>query len=364
MTNKVHLKRQFMVRRKAATLNRGKKPLLELPTGRRATSYDVALLAGVSQSAVSRCLQPGASASAKMRERVRRAALALGYTPNAIARSLITRRSNLIAVLISNLTSLYYPEVLSELSAQATMHGERILLFALPHESDIDQTLEQVLQYQVDGVLAAVRLSGEQLESINSRRIPVVFFNRYLRDRPVNAVFCDQVDGARLLVNRLYRAGHRRFGIIAGPTDSVVGEERLRATLETLAELGVRDTPVVRGGYDYASGVQGLHELIKLGRRTPQVAVCANDVMAIGCMDAARFDLGLSIPDKLSVVGFDGVGPSTWSSYRLTTIRQPVERMAEAALRLLMDRVENPELPPEKCVLAGTIVEGNSAILA
>jgi DNA-binding LacI/PurR family transcriptional regulator len=352
-----------MVRRKTTALERGKKARLKIPMGRRATSYDVARLAGVSQSAVSRCLQPGASASAKMRERVRRAAQTLGYTPNAIARSLITRRSNLIAVLISNLTSLYYPEVLSELSAQASAHGERILLFALPQESDIDETLEQVLQYQVDGVLAAVRLSAAQLESINSRRIPVVFFNRYLRDRPVNAVFCDQVDGARLLVNRLYRAGHRRFGVIAGPKDSVVGEERLRATLDTLTELGVRDTSVVRGGYDYGSGVKGLHALIKLGRRTPQVAVCANDVMAIGCMDAARFDLGLTIPDKLSVVGFDGVGPSTWSSYRLTTIRQPIERMAEAALRLLMDRVANPELPPEKRVLAGTIVEGTSAVL-
>lgn len=335
-----------------------------LPDGRRATSYDVAQLAGVSQSAVSRCLQPGASASPKMRERVRRAALQLGYTPNAIARSLITRRSNLIAVLISNLTSLYYPEVLSELAANATVHGERILLFALPHESDIDNMLEQVLQYQVDGVIAAVRLSATQLEAIDRRGIPVVFFNRYLRDRPVNAVCCDQVDGARLLVTRLHKAGHRRFGVIAGPKDSVVGEERVRATVDKLNEFGIRDIPIVRGGYDYESGVRGLHELMKLGgRRPPQVAVCANDVMAIGCMDAARFDFDLPVPGKLSVVGFDGIGPSVWSSYRLTTIRQPIQRMAEAALTLLMDRIANPQLPPEKRMLAGQIVEGSSARL-
>lgn len=333
-------------------------------SARRATSYDVAKLAGVSQSAVSRCLQPGASASAKMRERVRRAALALGYTPNAIARSLITRRSNLIAVLISNLTSLYYPEVLSELSAHATAHGERILLFALPHESDIDDTLEQVLQYQVDGVIAAVRLSAAQLAAFDQKRIPVVFFNRYLRDLPVNAVFCDQVDGARTLVTRLYQAGHRTFGVIAGPKDSVVGEERLRATLEKLGEFGIRDPLVVRGNYDYESGVKGLHELARLGARPPQVAVCANDVMAIGCIDAARFQLGLAVPEKLSVVGFDGVAPATWASYQLTTIRQPLQSMAEAALRLLMDRVVNPGLPPEKRVLAGTLVEGASAILS
>ena len=357
-----------MTRPTALKRDRSKKPpekvTEESSSGRRATSYDVARLAGVSQSAVSRCLQPGASASAKMRERVRRAALQLGYTPNAIARSLITRRSNLIAVLISNLTSLYYPEVLSELSANATAHGERILLFALPHESDIDEMLEQVLQYQVDGVIAAVRLSAQQLEAIERRRIPVVFFNRYLHDQPVNAVCCDQVDGARLLVTRLYKAGHRRFGVIAGPKDSVVGEERVRATLDKLHELGVRNTPVVRGGYDYESGARGLHELIRLaGRRPPHVAVCANDVMAIGCMDAARFDLKLDVPGKISVVGFDGVGPSTWSSYRLTTIRQPIKRMAEAALTLLMDRVENPKLLPEKRVLAGQIIEGNSAKL-
>ncbi len=120
----------------------------------------------------------------------------------------------------------------------------------------------------------------------------------------------------------------------------------------------------MRGGYDYESGRAGLHELVKSGKPMPQVAVCANDVMAIGCIDAARFDLGLSVPDKLSVVGFDGVGPSTWSSYQLTTIRQPIQRMAEAALTLLMDRVENSKLPPEKRVLAGQIVIGTSAKLA
>jgi DNA-binding LacI/PurR family transcriptional regulator len=331
--------------------------------GRRITSYDVARLAGVSQSAVSRCFQPGASASAKLRETVSRAAKKLGYTPNAIARSLITRRSNLIAVLISNLTSLYYPEVLSELTAHATVHGERILLFTVPHESDIDVTLDQVLQYQVDGVIAAVRLSADQLQMLESRRIPVVFFNRYLKERPVNSVCCDQVDGARVLVTRLHAAGHRRFGVIAGPKDSVVGEERLRATLDILKEFGIVDVPVVRGSYDYDSGVQGLHELIRLNKRPPQVAVCANDLMAIGCIDAARHDLGLPVPEKLSVVGFDGVGPSTWSSFQLTTIRQPVQRMAEAALTLLMDRVANPTLPPEKRLLAGQLVEGTSARL-
>ena len=329
----------------------------------RVTSYDVALRAGVSQSAVSRCFKPGASASKKMRERVMRAARDLGYTPNAIARSLITRRSNMIAVLVSNLTSLYYPEVLSELSAQASTRGVRILLFALPHESDIDHDLDQVMQYQVDGVVAAVRLSPSQIGRFERRGVPVVFFNRFLHDAPTNAVCCDQLEGARTLVSRLYKAGHRRFGIIAGPQDSVVGQERLRGSIERLRELGIDDVPVVAGNYDYESGSNGLHELMKRMRRAPQAVICANDVMAIGCIDAARADFALDVPGKLSVVGFDGVGPSTWASYRLTTVRQPVARMAEATIGMLMDRVENPGMPPEKRMLTGQLIEGTSARL-
>ena len=121
---------------------------------------------------------------------------------------------------------------------------------------------------------------------------------------------------------------------------------------------------MVRGAYDYESGAKGLHELLKsVGKRTLQAVICSNDIMAIGCMDAARNDLGMRIPAELSVVGFDGVGPSTWSSYRLTTVRQPVQRMAEAALNLLMERVANPRLPPEMRLLTGQLVEGNSAKL-
>ncbi|MFO0453347.1 MAG: substrate-binding domain-containing protein, partial [Pseudomonadota bacterium] len=138
----------------------------------------------------------------------------------------------------------------------------------------------------------------------------------------------------------------------------------LRGALERLAELGVRDVPVIPGSYDYDSGVNGLHELVKRMRRPPDAVICGNDVMAIGCIDAARFDFGLDVPGRLSVVGFDGVGPSVWSSYRLTTVRQPLERMAEATITLLMDRVENPGLPPEKRVLSGQFVEGASAKLA
>ena len=231
---------------------------------RSVTSYDVALRAGVSQSAVSRCFKPGASVSAAMRARVLKATRELNYTPNAIARSLITRRSNLVAVLISNLTNLYYPEVLSELCQQFEKRGMRVLLFTLPHEADVDKMIAQVWEYQVDGVVAAVRFTPQQVAEFERRRIPFVLYNRSLQDKPVNAVVCDQIGGARILVTRLAAAGHKRFAVISGPRDSVVGQERTKGACERIAELGLREPLVVEGNYDYDSGARGRRDPVFL----------------------------------------------------------------------------------------------------
>jgi DNA-binding LacI/PurR family transcriptional regulator len=328
------------------------------------TSYDVARRAGVSQSAVSRVFKDGASASRPMRERVRRAARELGYTPNGIARSLITRKSNSIAVLISSLTNLYYPEVLAEISARLQRLGLHVLLFNLPHESDVDAVIDSVFSYRVDGVIAAARLQATQLDQFSARRVPVVFYNRQLRDTPANAVCCDQFEGAALLVDRLHSAGHRRFGVLAGPKDSVVGEERLRGAVARLDALGLGAPSVVRGSFDYESGYRGVIEVRGLSRRMPDALLAANDVNAIGAIDAVRNELGLRVPQDLSVVGFDGVGPSRWKGYELTTIRQPVEQMAEAAVSLLLACIEDPSRAPEKRLFAGTFIPGGSARLS
>lgn len=327
---------------------------------KRVTSYDVARRAGVSQSAVSRCFKPGASVSKKMRAQVMKAAIGLGYQPNAIARSLITRRSNMVAVVVSQKTALYYPEILVEISQRLSARGERVLLFTLEQESDIDLLLDQVLQYQVDGMIIAARLSGEQIDAIEDRGLPFVFYNRSFKDRQINAVCCDQSEGERWLVNRLVGAGHKRFGIISGPEDSAVGIERTQGAVERLHEVGVSDVDIVEGDFSYESGRDGL---IKLHRKKPSIdaVICANDVMAIGCVDAARNELGLDVPGRLSVVGFDGVGPSAWSSYNLTTVRQPVGRMTEAAVSMILERVENPELQSEKRIFSGIMIEGGSA---
>ena len=330
---------------------------------RRVTSYDVALVAGVSQSAVSRCFKPGASVSKSTYARVMKAATLLDYIPNAAARSLITRRSNMVAVLVTNQANLYYPELLAELSQQLSVLGKRVLLFPLARETDVDRVLADVWQFQVDGVIAAARLSGEHVAEFERRRMPLVLFNRTLRDQSINTVTCDHLEAGRMLVSRLAAAGHRRFGIIAGTEDSTVASERRRGAVERLAELGLPPPVVVPGEYDYNSGAAGLKALIQQMGGVPDAIICGSDVMAIGCLDCARHELGIDVPGQLSVAGFDAVEPSNWLSYNLTTLRQPMPKMAGAAASLLCAIIDRHETQVERRVFSAQFIEGATARL-
>lgn len=330
---------------------------------RRVTSYDVAQVAGVSQSAVSRCFKPGASVSKATYALVMKAAALLDYIPNAAARSLITRRSNMVALIITNQANLYYPELLAEISQQFTARGKRVLLFTLQREADVDRVLADVWQYQVDGVIAAARLSEAHVAEFERRRMPLVLFNRTLREHAVNTVTCDHAEAGRMLASRLAAAGHRQFGIIGGNMDSSVASERRRGAVERIAELGLPAPAVVPGEYDYRSGALGLKAIIAQLGSVPDAIICGSDVMAIGCLDCARHELGLDVPGQLSVAGFDAVEPSNWISYNLTTLRQPLPKMAAAAAELLCARIDHHESGAEKRVFSAQFIEGATARL-
>jgi DNA-binding LacI/PurR family transcriptional regulator len=330
---------------------------------RRVTSYDVASAAGVSQSAVSRCFKPGASVSKATFARVMKAAADLAYTPNAAARSLITRRSNQVALIVSSQVTLHYPELLAELSGQFSLRGMRILLFSQSPESDPGATLAELWQHQVDGAVVAVRLSDQQVGEFERRRLPFVLFNRSLRDRSVNAIICDQLAAARNMAARLAAAGHRRFAMIDGPAESGVAQERQRGVAERLAELGLAAPLIVDGSHDYASGARGLHEIVRRLGGAPDAIICGNDAMAIGCLDAARHELRIDVPGQLSVTGFDGIAASGWLSYNLTTLRQPVRQMAQATAEMLVGLLGAGVTCPERRVFSASVVEGATARL-
>jgi DNA-binding LacI/PurR family transcriptional regulator len=327
---------------------------------KRVTSYDVAKAAGVSQSAVSRVFLKGRSVSKKTREKVLTTANELGYKPNAIARMLITKRSGMVAVILSSRANINYPEVLSLLNKRLAECNERVLLFNLDDSEGLDEILEQIWTFQVDGVIAlAAHFDNESIEKFKDHNIPVVLYNRVVLGQTASSVCVNHEQGIFQLVTLLDKQAHKDYLVLAGPTESDVANERLECAIKALSAKGHKDVPILYGDYSYDSGKQAFHQWMK-DNKAPTAVVCSNDPMAIGVIDEARRNWGLRVPEDLSVVGFDGVSAVAWHSYQLTTVKQPLELMTKAAVDILLEQIETPDNPAQLRVWSGSLIEGNT----
>ncbi len=302
------------------------------------TSIDVARLAEVSQSAVSRSFTPGASVSEGTRAKVMDAARKLGYRPNAHARSLITKRSRIIGLVLSQMENLLYPVALDHLAKRLQRDGYHVLLF-VNDTPNSDELVNQILQYHVDGiVLAATTLSSGLAQRCADAAIPVVLFNRVMASGSagaVSSVRSDNVAGGRAVARHLADTGHQRIAFIAGNEESSTNLERERGFREGLAERGLRIWARSVGNYDFEQARAAARELFRVASERPDAVFVASDHMAFGVMDTLRHELGLHIPQDVSVVGFDNVPQADWGSYRLTTVEQQVGPMIEATVGLL-----------------------------
>jgi DNA-binding LacI/PurR family transcriptional regulator len=299
------------------------------------TARAVAQALGISQSSVSRAFTRDASISPAMRARIVQAADQLGYKPNAIARSLITRRTNIVGIVMANLTNPFYPEVLEQLTIRLQAGGRQTLLFNVPPGKDVDDELPLLLQYQVDAVIiTSATVSSAMARTCAERGTPVVLFNRYVPGAAVAAIACDNVEGGRAAAEHLIRQGHARPAFVAGRTDTTTNLDRERGFVERLKELGVALHARDGGGeYTYESGFASALRLIRLPE-PPDAIFFANDILAIGGIDALR-EAGVRVPDDVSIIGFDNIPVAGWAPYSLTTMRQPIREMVELTAELL-----------------------------
>lgn len=313
---------------------------------KRVTSIDVAELAGVSQSTVSRVFSPNAKVSEAKRQRVLKAAEQLGYLPNAIARSLTTQRTNIIGLVMANLTSPFYPYVLEKFLQRFQTLDKQVLLFTSAPNQDVDDILPHILQHRVDAlIVTSATLSSAMADECLHYGVPVILFNRYVYNSNANAVCSDNVEGGRQVANILLDTGHQRIAYIAGKSNASTNTDREKGFTDRLRERGISEWLREEGDFFYQSGFEAAKRLLMRDDR-PDAIFCASDNMALGAMDAARFEFGLSIPDDLSIIGFDDIPMSSWPSYQLTTIAQQVDEMIEMTLSMLMDKIENPDSPP------------------
>ncbi len=327
------------------------------------TAMDVARLAGVSQSAVSRVFTPGASASRETIEKVRKAAAQLGYRPNALARAMITGKSRIIGLVVAYLENQFYPVALERLSRALQSRGYHILIFLAGNgEENVTEVVQELIDYRVDGIItASVALSNDLTARLAELGIPVVNFNRGQEDPRLTDITSDNIAGGQRATEFLIAAGHTRIAHIMGWQGASTGRDRAEGFRRAMAQAGLAPLAMIDGKYDRDAAISATREIFRAGQ-APDAIFVANDHMAFAVMDELRFAMGLDVPGDVSVIGYDDVPMAAWPAYDLTTIRQPVNRMVSATVEAILGLIES-DLQPRKTHIIGPLIMRRSARL-
>jgi DNA-binding LacI/PurR family transcriptional regulator len=339
--------------------------------GTRVTSMDVAALAGVSQSSVSRAFSTGSSIVEEKRTRILEAARKLNYVPNSIASSLTTRRTNTVAVILGNMENPFYVEVLKVLIDKLQSQGRHILTFTVQNGANSDDALMSVLRYQVDGIiLTSAQVSSRMTSLCHDRGIPIVLFNRYIPGSEASGVRCDNTGGGRMIAEAFLNAGASTFAAIKGDPRGTTSQDRLRGFAERLLEAGVPRREILElEGQSVYKGAQDavLRAFRDEGHPVPDAIFGINDIMAMGAIDALRGELDRRVPEDVMVGGFDNITEARRWPYRLTTVHQPIDEMVRIALEIL--NLDSPaskidsgidRIVPARLIWRATVPNGGS----
>ena len=330
------------------------------------TLEEVARLANVSRSTVSRVINDHPNVRPETRERVWQAVRKSGYQPHALARSLVTNRTQIIGMIIPEavttlFTDPFFPLLLRGATEACNTHRYQLLLSLFDDPTGQEEMYQRVLHGgYLDGViLASTSLDDPLIPDLLRDRIPFVSVGQYPNGR-VHYVDVDNVGGARIAVEHLIRLGHQRIATITGPLDMIAGQDRLEGYRQALKahRIPVEEELIVEGDYTENSGVVAMQRLLPA---SPSAVFVASDMMAIGALKALR-QTGRLVPQDIALVGFDDISIASAIEPALTTVRQPIERMGSMAVEVLLSVLEGSSeeealahriiLPPELVVRA------------
>jgi LacI family transcriptional regulator len=308
---------------------------------------DVANKAGLSVSTVSHVVNNTRAVSEESRQRVLQAMDELGYKPNVLARSLRRQESNTIGMIVPDSANPFFAEMARGIEDASFSQNYSVIL--CNSEGDLDKQLvytNVLIGNQVAGILfVAAGVSTELVKDLRCRLVPVVVVDREVPGVDVDTVLTNHSQGGRLATQHLVDLGHRRIACISGGSELTPSAERLTGYCEVLEsnDLPYDDSLVIRGDFQYESGYEATQQLMNLDSPPSAVFAC-NDLMAVGCMSAAT-ELGLPVPEALSVVGFDDVRLASYTNPPLTTICQPKHEIGVMAIEMLLDRMRDPDGP-------------------
>jgi DNA-binding LacI/PurR family transcriptional regulator len=342
------------------------------PNGRdrraSATLEQVARLAGVSRATVSRVVNDSPRVSSDVRRSVETAIDHLGYIPNRAARSLVTRRSDSIAVVITEpagrlFTDPFFPRLIRGVSAALTARDLQLVLLMPDSAADESRTARYLTAGHVDGVLLGSLHGEDPLPGqLAASGIPVVLVGRPPRDADVTYVDVDNEEGARRATGHLISQGRRRVATIAGPADMAAGNDRLAGYRDALADaaIPVDKALLATADFTYEGGVAAMERLLA-ARPNLDAVFCASDLMAAGAL-AVLISAGRRVPEDVAVVGFDDSPIAATSRPPLTSVRQPIEEMGREMVNLLLDLIAHNDRVARRVVLATELILRESSM--
>lgn len=330
----------------------------------RVTASEVARRAGVSQPTVSRVFSNPRSVSVEKAERVRAVARELGYIPNSVARSLTSGRTHNIGIVLAYLKNGFFADALQRLSKALNAKGYSVTVyFAANSPDEVDLIVDDLLAHQVDGIiLASVSMSNTLTDRLKSKGIPFVLFNRGQRGSHVPMVTASNVQGARGATQFLIDSGHRRIAHLAGWKEALNGIERQEGFLSAMAGAGMTPYDCVDCHFRRSVAMEETRRMFRDGPG-PDAIFAGNDHMAFGVLEVLRVELGLRVPEDVSVIGYDDAPMAAWKAFDLTTVRQPLDRMVKEAVAILDGYIHNPEAAVRKVELTGDLVVRGTARL-
>jgi len=323
---------------------------------KKVTSIEVAKQARVSQSTVSRVFSTNSpNVSEKTRQRVLKVATELGYQPNAIARMMSSSQTKVVGIVMATITSPFYPYVLEKFLQELQAIDRQVLLFTASANQTVDDILPLALQHQVDAlIITSATLSSDMAAIYMQSGTPIILFNRSTKNPYVSAVCADNIAGGRLAADVLLDTGHERLAFIAGLQNTSTSQDREQGFIERLQEREYGNWNRIQGRYTYKSGYQATETLLN-NPQPPDAIFCANDIMALGAIDAIRAN-NLQVGEDISVIGFDNIPMAGWGAYQLTTITQEVDDMIQQTIDLMLEKIDAPKSRSRVEHIAGKLV--------
>jgi len=309
-----------------------------------ATIRDVAAKAGVSAATVSRIINNKGQATPETIARVHAIIKELGYKPNVVARSLTSRKSNTIALLVPTISNPFFPELARGVEDVANSYGLNIFLCNTDDEREkVNNYLVSLRERYVDGVIInSLNLTNEDLEELHSNGIPTITLDRTFANHEFSSISVKHRIGAQLATKHLIDIGCKRIGLIRGPEDDFTAVQRMWGYRDYVKEFDWFDQSwIALGDFSVKSGYLCMKELFQ---RHPDIdgVFASNDLMAIGLLKAAH-EWGRKVPDELAIIGFDGIDMSQYTNPPISTIKQPSYEMGKMAMEELLRLIKKPE---------------------